>query len=86
MTAMSRDTSAAAEAFLIAGFRQMSPAEKMRRVVELTHAAEQMALARIRAEHPDASERELRLRLASLHLDRETMMRVFDWDPQTRGR
>ncbi len=30
-------------------------------------------------------ERELRLRLASLWLDRETMIRVFHWDPEPEG-
>jgi len=34
---------------------------------------------------PDLSERELRLRLAALWLDRETMIEVFAWDPEEMG-
>jgi len=30
-------------------------------------------------------ERELRLRLAALRLDRETMIGVFNWDPEVQG-
>jgi hypothetical protein len=46
---------------------------------------QQFALARIRKQYGEISEREQRLRLAALWLNREMMIRVFDWDPQKVG-
>ncbi len=57
----------------------------MQRVSELNKAVQQFALARIRKQYGKLSEREQRLHLAALWLDRETMMRVFNWDPQKEG-
>lgn len=85
-TPSSLDTSPAAQAFLIEGFRRMSPQRKLERVREMTRAAQQMALARLRVQYPDATDRELSLRLASLWLPRELMIRAFGWDPVQRGR
>ena len=86
MRPMSRDTPADVERILIEGYRRMTPSEKLQRVAELNRLAEAMATARIRRQYgPDISERELRLRLAALRLDRETMIEVFDWDPEVEG-
>ena len=54
-------------------------------MVELTHGVQQMALARIRAQHPAADEGELKLRLASLWLPSDVMREVFGWDLATKG-
>lgn len=62
-------------------YRQMEPWEKMRMVLDMNLSVETLALAGLRLRHPDASERELRLRLAAMRLDRETMIRAFGWDP-----
>jgi hypothetical protein len=70
---------------LIAGYRNMSPQQKLQRVSQLTRAVQQLALARIRKHYGIRSEREQRLRLASLWLDRDTMIRVFHWDPHKEG-
>ncbi len=70
---------------LIAGYRNMTPQRKLQRVSELTIAVQQLALARIRKQYGGISEREQKLRLAALWLNRETMIRVFDWDPQKAG-
>ncbi len=86
MRPLSEDTPPAVEALLIAGYRKMPPAEKLRRVQALNETALQFAAARIRREHPGVSERELRLRLASLWLDRATMIRAFGWDPERHDR
>jgi hypothetical protein len=86
MKTQSPDTPPEIEKILIEGYRRMSPLEKLRRVIALGETAEAMAAARIRSQYgPEISERELRLRLAALQLDREIMIRVFDWDPETRG-
>jgi N-glycosylase/DNA lyase len=70
---------------LIEGYRRMSPQQKLKRVTEMTKAVQQLALARIQQQYGPCSEREQRLRLAALWLDRETMIRVFDWDPEVEG-
>lgn len=72
---------------MIAAYRRMSPAEKLRRVGDLNDAVRALALARIRRQYgPDLDEREERLRLAVLSIDRETMIRAFGWDPDVEGR
>ena len=80
------DTPPEIEEILLAGYRRMSGAEKIARVLDLNHAAESMAAARIRAEYgPDLPQRELRLRLAALRIPREQMIAAFDWDPEVEG-
>ena len=79
------DTSPAMHKLIVEGYRKMPPHEKLMRVDEMTKAVQQLALARIRRQYKGISEREERLRLASLWLDRETMIRVFDWDPKREG-
>jgi hypothetical protein len=41
------------------------------------------AQAQIRRQHPEIGEREVFLRAAARHLDRETMMRVYRRDPES---
>ncbi len=70
----------------MAGYRRMSPAEKLQQVVFLNRALDQLAGGRIRETYgADISQREMNLRLAALHLDRQIMIRVFDWDPEEQG-
>ncbi|HUP42826.1 MAG TPA: hypothetical protein VM599_06410 [Thermoanaerobaculia bacterium] len=86
MRTQSSDTSPDAETVQIEGYRRMTPAQKARIVEDLNLAVRQMAAARIRSRYgPDLPERELRLRLAALWLDRETMIRAFGWDPEKEG-
>jgi hypothetical protein len=79
------DTSPEAEQILIDGYRAMPPLKKLRCVSQMTLAIQEMALIRIRNKYGNISEREEKLRLASLWIDRETMIKVFDWDPETKG-
>jgi hypothetical protein len=79
------DTDPRAEAILIAGIRRMTGAERLARVAALRESALGLARVRIRERHGEISEREVRLRLASLWLDRKTMVEVFDWDPAEKG-
>jgi hypothetical protein len=79
------DTPATIQRMLIVGYRKMSAQQKLERVGELTKAVQQLALARIRKQYGEISEREQRLRLAALWLDRDTMIRVFQWDPHREG-
>ena len=81
----SEDTTPGIDRMLVDAWRGMSPAEKFQRLQGMTVTARRLALAGIRIRHPQATERELALRLASLRLPRELMVRLFDWDPDTRG-
>jgi len=79
------DTRPEIEAILLAGYRAMSPQQKMERVRAMTRAVQEVAMFDIRRRHPDAPERELSLRLASRWLDAATMRKVFGWDPDREG-
>lgn len=70
------DTSPDAERVLIEGYRRMSPARKAQQVVALTQAVQQLALARLRVEMPNASDQELRMALAALWLPEDLLNRV----------
>ena len=86
MRTQSPDTPPEIEAILVERYRQMTPMEKLHQVFELNRMAQQMAAMRIEAQYgPNLSERELRLRLAALWLDRETMIAAFGWDPEVKG-
>ncbi|MGB3863604.1 MAG: hypothetical protein WBE11_17955 [Candidatus Aminicenantaceae bacterium] len=73
------------EKILVEGYRKMPPWEKMKRVSELNKAVQQLAISRIRKQYGEIPERELKLRLASLWLDRDTMIHVFNWNPHKEG-
>ncbi len=85
MRSFKSDTSTGSNDVLIEGYQRMSPREKMRLVNGLNCAVHNLALARIRKQYGDLPEHELRLRLASLRLDREIMTRLFGWDPAEKG-
>lgn len=85
MKPLSADTHPAIERILIEGYRAMPAERKCRIVWDLTATTRQLALARIRQQYPDASAREHALHLASLWIDRATMIRAFGWDPAEKG-
>lgn len=75
------DTHPAMQQILLQGYRRMTPLQKLQKVNQLTLAVQQMALARIRTQYPADDGRTHLLRLASLRIDRDTMMAAFHWDP-----
>ena len=79
------DTPTYIQNIIIEGYRKMPLWEKMRQVSELNKAVQQLSLARIRKQYGKTSKREEKLRLASLWLDRDIMIRVFNWDPLEKG-
>ncbi len=79
------DTGEDAERLLIELARATPVWKKFQQVANATEACRAFAMAGIRSRHPDASEKELKLRLAALSLDRETMIRVYGWDPEVEG-
>ena len=79
------DTHPTIEAYLVAGYRNMSHAQKLERVRSLTRAVQELALLDVRRRYPDADERELALRVASRWLDPQLMVRAFGWDVGKEG-
>jgi hypothetical protein len=61
--------------------REMTPGERAARIFELTAFQENLQRASVRSMYPHADEREILLRVAARRLDRETMIRVYGWDP-----
>jgi hypothetical protein len=45
----------------------------------------ELVRAELRRRYPAATAREVELRLAARNLDRETMIRAFQWDPALHG-
>ena len=83
--AQSEDTAVEIDRRLFDAYRKMPPWQKALRVERDALALEQLARAGILRRHPAATEDEVRLRVAALRLDRDTMVRVFGWDPVLRG-
>jgi hypothetical protein len=79
------DTDPRIERLQLEGYRRMTPTQKLAIVRGLTQAVHRLALADIQRRHPQAGERERRLRLVSRFIDADTMRRAFDWDPDARG-
>lgn len=71
------DTSADIEARQIEAWRRMSPDEKAALVTALVRSTRDMAVAGIRSRHPEATDREVFLRLAILNLGRDLAARAY---------
>ena len=71
------DTSADARRVLRELYASMTPAEKLRRMSQLTLAANQLALAGLAARHPGETRGELLLRLARLRLGDDLVDRAY---------
>lgn len=82
---MPNDTSPDIEALMIERYREMTPQQKLERVSDMICAVRELAMADVRRRYPRASERELKLRVASRWLDPDLMVRAFGWDPRVEG-
>lgn len=71
------DMSPEAQEARIEGFRRMTPPQKLLRVGALNEALLILQKARIRSE--------MRMRIGALRLGRETMIKVFGWDPDEKS-
>ena len=78
---LAADTHPTAERIRFEIFRRMSASEKYRIVASLNETTRQLAEQRIRARHPEASDREIFLRLVSTWLGRDLMLRAYGVDP-----
>jgi hypothetical protein len=81
----SEDTSISAELFLLDAWRKWTPQERLQRAWDASAFARGVAEGAIRQLHPEASEREILLRVASRRIDRDLMVRAFGWDPEVHG-
>ncbi len=61
--------------------REMTPGQRVAHIFEMVAFAEGLQRSSVRSMYPDASEREVFLRVAARRLDRETMIKVYGWDP-----
>lgn len=79
------DTDEATERRLIELTRQMSDEKKLRIVFDQIETGRLFSMGGIKRRHPQASQEELKKRFAALILDRETVMKVYGWDPKKEG-
>ncbi len=77
MSALFPDTHPKMEALQIQLWQQASPTQKMNMLAQLNKSAQILALAGLRAQYPEASETEIRRRLAGLLLGEETASKVY---------
>ncbi len=77
MTALSSDTHPKMEALQIQLWRQASPTRKMHMLAQLNASVRLLALKGLRAQYAQATEAELRRRLAGLLLGEELARKVY---------
>ena len=65
--------------------RATPDAKKIDQVFEMIETVRWFGMLGLRSRHPDASEEELRKRMAALVFDRETVIEVYGWDPKIEG-
>ncbi|MBI1786075.1 MAG: hypothetical protein HYR60_00715 [Acidobacteria bacterium] len=62
--------------------RKMTPGEKIQLALSMSAMLMRCSEAGVREMYPHADDREVFLRMAARRLDRETMIRVYGWDPE----
>jgi len=67
-------------------WRRATPAQKLARMFGMGHMINELARVEVRRRYPNATPREIDLRLASRTIDRATMIKAFGWDPDLHGR
>ena len=77
MSALYSDTDPKVEALQIKMWRQASPTRKMHMLAQLNASVRILALAGLRSRFPNATETELRRRLANLILGEELARKVY---------
>jgi len=77
MSVLSSDTHAKMEALQIELWRQATPTRKMEMLAHLNASAHTLAISGLRSRYPQASEAELRRRLADLLLGEELARKVY---------
>ena len=75
------DTTPKALEVFIELHRRMTPGQRVAQVFEMAGFMEGLQRSSVRSMYPGADEREVFLRVAARRLDRETMIKVYGWDP-----
>ncbi len=75
------DTTPEAMKVFIELHRKMPVQQKLAQVFEMTKLVMGLAALGVRNRYPDATEREVFLRTAALHLPKELMLRAYGWHP-----
>ena len=84
MTALHSDTHPKMEALQIQLLRQASPTRKMNMLAQLNASARLLAMTGLRSQFPQASEAELRFKLAVLLLGEELARKVCGGDSNAK--
>jgi hypothetical protein len=63
--------------------RAMSPGDKLCLVLEESDQLLKFYEMAVRRQHPHATDREVLLRVAARHLDRDLMIKAYGWDPES---
>lgn len=79
------DTSAEAEEVLVTLLRRTPVWERLKMVGDLNQSLRALAKADLRRCYPEATEKELKRRLAARLLDREDVIAAYGWDPEVEG-
>ena len=79
------DTSPEVERFLRGAYRRMTTGQKIARVRALNQVTLNLALADIRRHHPNASQREILLRLAVRRYGANFVRERLGWDADKEG-
>jgi hypothetical protein len=77
MSPLYPDTHPKMEALQIELWRQASPTKKMSMLAQLNKSVRTLAMAGLRSQYPQASEAELRRKLADLLLGKELARKVY---------
>ena len=80
-----QDTDAEAHRLLIELARRTPVWKKFAQVAATTETCRAFAKAGIRRRYPNATQDEIGRRLAAVVLDRETVIKVYGWDPEKEG-
>jgi hypothetical protein len=75
------DTDPKALEVFLARQRTMTATEKIEAVFQQNELLRRLSEAHERQLHPDATDREIFLRVVAHRLDRETMLRMYGWHP-----
>lgn len=67
-------------------WRRATPAQKLEKMSRMARELNELTRAEIRGRYPEATPREVELRLASRTIDRDTMIQAFGWDSALHGR
>ncbi len=85
MKRLFEDTDETTERKLIELTRALSDEKKLNLLFSMIETGRQLSLAGLKNRYPQASPEELKKRYAALVLDRETVMKVYGWDPEKEG-